>query len=150
MAGPLHAKGVLILSSFLAARFSRVRAHSIVASLVFEQTYGMVEGDSASMAELVALMSSIGGLPLRQNLAITGSVDQLGNAVQRPGDIGVEGRGGFEEIGNGGKEAHGVLVQMARPALAPFGRLMAVEIQSPMAASLARSMPVSMPNPSSR
>lgn len=95
MAGPVHAKGVLILSSFLAARFSRVRAHSIVASLVFEQTYGMVEGDSASLAELLALMSSIGELPLRQDLAVTGSVDQFGT-VQAVGAINEKIEGFFD------------------------------------------------------
>jgi len=95
MAGPVHAKGVLILSSFLAARYSRMRAHSIVASLVFEQTYGLVEGDSASLAELVALMSSIGGLPLRQDLAVTGSVDQFGN-VQAVGAINEKIEGFFD------------------------------------------------------
>lgn len=95
LAGPVHAKGVLILSSFLAARFSRVRAHAIVASLVFEQTYGPVEGDSASLAELLALLSSIGGLPLRQDLAVTGSVDQFGN-VQAVGAINEKIEGFFD------------------------------------------------------
>lgn len=86
MSGPVHAKGVLILSSFLAARFSRHRAHPVAGSLVFEQTYGLVEGDSASLAELVALLSSIGDLPLRQDLALTGSVDQFGQ-VQPVGAV---------------------------------------------------------------
>lgn len=95
LAGPVHAKGVLILSSFLAARYSRMRAHSIIASLVFEQTYGPVEGDSASLAELLALMSSIGGLPLRQDLAVTGSVDQFGN-VQAVGAVNEKIEGFFD------------------------------------------------------
>ena len=109
---------------------------------------GQVGDQAVAVAE--GMLHRPGQVLLEAGGVLEHRVDQLGNAVQRPGDIGVEGRGGFEEIGNGGKEAHGVLVQMARPALAPFGRLMAVEIQSPMAASLARSMPVSMPNPSSR
>ena len=86
LGGPVHAKGVLILASFVAARFSRHRHHALAASLVFEQTYGLVEGDSASLAELVALLSSIGELPLRQGLAMTGSVDQFGQ-VQPVGAV---------------------------------------------------------------
>jgi predicted ATP-dependent protease len=86
LGGPLHAKGVLILSSFLAARYSRLAPHSIVASLVFEQTYGLVEGDSASLAELVALLSSIADAPVRQSLAVTGSVNQFGD-VQAIGGV---------------------------------------------------------------
>ena len=80
LGGPLHAKGVLILSSFLAARYSRLQIHSIVGSLVFEQTYGLIEGDSASLAELAALMSSIGHIDVRQGVAVTGSVNQFGQA----------------------------------------------------------------------
>lgn len=80
LGGPLHAKGVLILSSFLAARYSRLQIHSIVGSLVFEQTYGLIEGDSASLAELAALMSSIGHIDVRQGMAVTGSVNQFGQA----------------------------------------------------------------------
>ena len=86
MGGPVHAKGVLILSSFLASRYSRFQPHSIVGSLVFEQTYGLVEGDSASLAELVALLTSIGGVAVRQGLAVTGSVDQFGQ-VQAVGGV---------------------------------------------------------------
>jgi predicted ATP-dependent protease len=95
LGGALHAKGVLILSSFLAARFSRFEPHSIVGSLVFEQTYGLVEGDSASLAELVALLSSIGAVPVRQDLAVTGSVDQFGN-VQAIGGVNEKVEGFFD------------------------------------------------------
>jgi predicted ATP-dependent protease len=95
MGGPVHAKGVLILSSFLAARYSRFQPHAIVASLVFEQTYGLVEGDSASLAELLALLSSIADLPLRQDLAVTGSVDQFGN-VQAVGAVNEKVEGFFD------------------------------------------------------
>ncbi|MBE0548875.1 MAG: ATP-dependent protease, partial [Rubrivivax sp.] len=86
LGGPVHAKGVLILSSFLASRYSRFQQHSIVGSLVFEQTYGLVEGDSASLAELVALLTSIGGIAVRQGMAVTGSVDQFGQ-VQAVGGV---------------------------------------------------------------
>jgi len=78
LGGPIHSKGVLILASFLAWRFSATRPHSLRASLVFEQTYGEVEGDSASAAELCALLSALAGTPLQQSLAITGSVNQYG------------------------------------------------------------------------
>jgi predicted ATP-dependent protease len=110
LGGPIHAKGVLILSSFLAARFSRRRPHSIAASLVFEQTYGLVEGDSASLAELLALMSSIGGLPLAQSLAVTGSVDQFGT-VQAVGAVDEKVEGFFDLcVARGLDGTHGVLV----------------------------------------
>jgi predicted ATP-dependent protease len=95
LGGALHAKGVLILSSFLAARFSRFEPHSIIGSLVFEQTYGLLEGDSASLAELVALLSSIGTVPVRQDLAVTGSVDQFGN-VQAIGGVNEKVEGFFD------------------------------------------------------
>lgn len=80
LSGAIHSKGVLILSSFLAARYSRDRPLSLSASLAFEQSYGMVEGDSASLAELCALLSNLAGAPVKQSLAITGSVNQFGQA----------------------------------------------------------------------
>ena len=95
LGGPVHAKGVLILASFLASRYSRFHPYSIVGSLVFEQTYGLVEGDSASLAELVALLTSIGGLPVRQGLAVTGSVDQFGH-VQAVGGVNEKIEGFFD------------------------------------------------------
>jgi len=78
MGGPIHSKGVMILSAFLAQRYSRDRQLSLSASLVFEQTYGGVEGDSASAAELCALLSSLANAPIKQSLAMTGSVNQYG------------------------------------------------------------------------
>jgi lon-related putative ATP-dependent protease len=80
LGGALHSKGVMILSSFLAARYARSRPLSLAASLVFEQSYGFVEGDSASMAELCALLSDMAQAPIKQSLAITGSVNQFGQA----------------------------------------------------------------------
>lgn len=80
LGGALHSKGVLILSSFLASRYAQDHPLSVAASLVFEQSYGMVEGDSASIAELCALLSSLAQLPIRQSLAVTGSVNQHGRA----------------------------------------------------------------------
>lgn len=81
LSGPIHSKGVLILASLLATRYSPERPPSLSATLVFEQTYGSVDGDSASIGELCALLSSLGGFPLRQSLAVTGAVDQHGRAL---------------------------------------------------------------------
>ena len=86
LGGPIHSKGVLILSSFLAARFGWGTPLSLRASLVFEQSYGGVEGDSASLAELAALLSALSDLAIDQSLAVTGSVNQFG-VVQPVGGI---------------------------------------------------------------
>lgn len=80
LSGAIHSKGVLILSSFLAARYAKNQPMALSASLTFEQSYGMVEGDSASMAELCTLLSNLADAPIRQSLAITGSVNQFGQA----------------------------------------------------------------------
>jgi predicted ATP-dependent protease len=116
LAGPLHAKGVLILASYLAARFSRFQAHALVASLVFEQTYGMVEGDSASLAELVALLSSIADVPVKQCFAVTGSVNQFGQ-VQPIGGVNEKIEGFFDVCAARGLDGtHGVIVPQANVA----------------------------------
>jgi predicted ATP-dependent protease len=80
LGGPIHSKGVLILSGFLGARYAPDHPLSLSASLVFEQSYGGVEGDSASLAELCALLSALAELPIKQSLAVTGSVNQHGEA----------------------------------------------------------------------
>jgi lon-related putative ATP-dependent protease len=95
MSGPSHSKGVLILSSFLNARYALDRPLSLSASLVFEQSYGGVDGDSASSTELYALLSAIGNIPIRQSLAVTGSVDQLGR-VQAIGGVNEKIEGFFD------------------------------------------------------
>lgn len=77
-AGPIHSKGVMILSSYIGQRYAKNQLLSVTASLVFEQTYGAIEGDSASAAELCVLLSAIGDIPLKQSLAITGSINQHG------------------------------------------------------------------------
>src|SRR3546814_16057589 len=74
LGGPLHSKGVLILSAYLASNFAIDRPLSLAASLVFEQSYGGVDGDSASSAALYALLPALAELPIRQDLAVTGSV----------------------------------------------------------------------------
>jgi predicted ATP-dependent protease len=86
---------VLILSGFLGQRFATERPLSLAASLVFEQSYSGVEGDSASCAELVALMSALGGVPVRQGRAVTGSVNQHGQ-VQAIGGVNEKIEGFFD------------------------------------------------------
>ncbi|WP_421042702.1 MULTISPECIES: Lon protease family protein [unclassified Paraburkholderia] len=95
LAGAVHSKAVMILSSFLTARYCGKRPVSLAASLTFEQTYGTVEGDSASLAELCALLSSLSGIPLRQSLAVTGSVNQQGE-VQAIGGVNEKIEGFFD------------------------------------------------------
>lgn len=95
LGGSIHSKGVLILSSFLASRYAAEQPLSLAASLVFEQTYGQVEGDSASVAELCALLSSLANVPIRQSLAVTGSVDQFGR-VQAIGAVNEKIEGYFD------------------------------------------------------
>lgn len=117
LGGPLHSKGVLILSGFLGARFGgpgRAGAPlALQASLVFEQSYGGVDGDSASLAELCALLSAIGELPLRQDLAMTGSVDQRGQA-QAIGGVNEKIEGFFDTCAARGLSGtQGVLIPAA-------------------------------------
>ncbi|MCC6878568.1 MAG: AAA family ATPase [Rhodocyclaceae bacterium] len=95
LGGAIHSKGVMILSSFLAARYARSLPLSLSASLVFEQSYGPVEGDSASLAELCALLSALAAVPIRQSLAITGSVNQYGR-VQPIGGVNEKIEGFFD------------------------------------------------------
>lgn len=78
LTGRIHDKGVLILSGFLHDRFGRDRPLTLAASLTFEQSYDIIEGDSASSAELYAILSSLADAPIRQGIAVTGSVNQLG------------------------------------------------------------------------
>lgn len=95
LSGAIHSKGVLILSSFLATRYSRTAPLALSASLVFEQSYGMVEGDSASLAELCVLLSHLADMPIRQDLAVTGSINQWG-AVQAIGSVNEKIEGFFD------------------------------------------------------
>ncbi len=80
MGGPIQQKGAMVLEGYLAGRFAQTRPRSFTCSITFEQVYGGVEGDSASMAELIAVLSDLAQLPLRQDLAITGSVNQEGRS----------------------------------------------------------------------
>jgi lon-related putative ATP-dependent protease len=110
LGGPLHSKGVLILSGFLGQRFASERPLSLAASLVFEQSYSGVEGDSASCAELVALLSALAGVPLRQGRAVTGSVNQHGQ-VQAIGGVNEKIEGFFDVCRSAGLSGdQGVLI----------------------------------------
>ncbi len=95
LGGAIHSKGVLILSAFLAARYARHQPLSLSASLVFEQSYVPVEGDSASLAELCALLSALTQIPIEQRFAITGSVNQFGE-VQVIGGVNEKIEGFFD------------------------------------------------------
>jgi lon-related putative ATP-dependent protease len=95
LGGPIHSKGVLILSGFLGAHYAGETPLSLSASLVFEQSYGGVEGDSASSAELYTLLSAISEVPIKQSFAVTGSVNQHGH-VQAIGGVNVKIEGFFD------------------------------------------------------
>ncbi len=84
--GPNHTKGMLILSAYLSGKFGQTEPLKLNASLGFEQSYGPIDGDSASAAELCALMSAIGKIPLQQNYAVTGAVNQFGE-IQAVGGV---------------------------------------------------------------
>ncbi len=95
LSGPLHSKGVLILSGFLRARYAQEQPLSLGASLVFEQSYSGVDGDSASSTELYGLLSAIARVPIKQSLAVTGSVNQSGE-VQAIGGVNEKIEGFFD------------------------------------------------------
>ncbi|MBM3484251.1 MAG: ATP-dependent protease [Alphaproteobacteria bacterium] len=95
LGGPLHSKGVLILSGFLGARYAPSEPLALSASLVFEQSYGGVDGDSASSAELYALLSALADIPINQGFAVTGSVNQFGE-VQAIGGVNEKIEGFFD------------------------------------------------------
>jgi lon-related putative ATP-dependent protease len=110
LGGPIHTKGVLILSGYLAHTYGQDKPLSLSARLVFEQSYSGVEGDSASSTELYALLSSLSGKPVNQGIAVTGSVNQKGE-VQAIGGVNEKIEGFFEvckEKGLTGKQ--GVLI----------------------------------------
>lgn len=113
LGGPIHSKGVLILSNFLAAHYVTDRPLSLSASLVFEQSYGGVEGDSASSAELYALLSALAEAPIKQSFAVTGSVNQFGE-VQAIGGVNEKIEGFFDICNARGLTGEqGVLIPIA-------------------------------------
>ncbi|HEY1387966.1 MAG TPA: AAA family ATPase [Ktedonobacterales bacterium] len=113
MSGPAHTKGILVLGGYLAGRFARKLPLSLSATICLEQVYGEIEGDSASSAELYALLSSLSGLPLKQSLAVTGSVNQHG-VVQAIGGVNEKIEGFFRVCAQGQLTGeHGVIIPRA-------------------------------------
>jgi predicted ATP-dependent protease len=113
LGGPIHSKGVLILAGYLGGRYCAEQPLTLAATIVLEQSYGGIEGDSASSAELYALLSAIAEVPLRQSLAVTGSVDQLGR-IQAVGGVTEKVEGFFDVCAERGLTgAEGVLLPAA-------------------------------------
>ncbi len=95
MSGPIHSKGVLILQALISNRFAKRSPLSLSASIVFEQSYGGVDGDSASSTEYYCMLSAIANLPIKQSLAVTGSINQFGE-IQPIGGVNEKIEGFFE------------------------------------------------------
>lgn len=95
LSGPIHTKGVMILSAYLGSTYSALSPFSLSASIVFEQSYAMIDGDSASSTELYAILSSLAELPVAQNIAVTGSVNQFGH-IQAIGGVNEKIEGFFD------------------------------------------------------
>lgn len=110
LSGPLHSKGVMILSSYIGSTYMQDTPLSLSASLVFEQSYSMIDGDSASSTELYAILSSLSELPIKQNIAVTGSVNQFGE-VQAIGGVNEKIEGFFDVcMQKNPKESYGVII----------------------------------------
>ena len=113
LGGPMHSKGVMILWGYLAGRFAEDAPLALAATLVFEQSYDAVDGDSASAAELFALLSALADAPLRQDLAVTGSVNQWGE-IQAVGGVNEKIEGFFDVCAARGLSgSQGVLIPEA-------------------------------------
>lgn len=110
MSGRIHEKAILILTNYLGSRYAVKKPISLSASITFEQLYDMIEGDSATCAEFYALISSIAGVPLKQNIAVTGSMDQTG-VVQPIGGVNEKTEGFFDLCKlRGLDDTHGVII----------------------------------------
>lgn len=109
LGGAIHSKGVMILGGYLGSHYASGVPLSLSARIVFEQSYGGVDGDSASAAELLALLSAIANIPLRQSLAITGSVNQRGG-IQAIGAVNEKIEGFFDLCHARGLHDHGVII----------------------------------------
>jgi predicted ATP-dependent protease len=110
MSGKIHEKAIMIITSYLGSRYAVRKPISLSASITFEQLYEMIEGDSASCAELYVLLSSISGVPLKQSFAVTGSMDQNGD-VQPIGGVNQKIEGFFDLCKNRGLNGeHGAII----------------------------------------
>ena len=113
LSGPIHDKGVMILTGFLGGTFATERPLSLSASICFEQSYDGIEGDSASSTELYALLSALSGVPIRQDIAVTGSVNQRG-MIQPIGGVNFKIEGFFAVCSAQGLTGHqGVIIPKA-------------------------------------
>lgn len=113
LGGKIHSKAVMIITALLSARYARDRPLPLSATLVFEQSYGGIEGDSASVAELVALLSAVAAIPVRQALAVTGSLNQHGQ-VQAIGGVNQKIEGFYDVCQARGLDgSHGVVIPSA-------------------------------------
>lgn len=113
MSGSTHTKGILIISGFIQGKFARDYPLSLSASVVFEQSYGGVEGDSASSTELYVLLSALSGIPIRQDIAVTGSVNQFGE-IQAIGGVNEKVEGFYRVCrGKGLTGTQGVMIPRA-------------------------------------
>ena len=110
MSGKIHEKAILIITNYISKTYARKKPISFSASITFEQLYDMIEGDSASCAELYVILSSLAGLPLKQNIAVTGSMDQNGD-VQPIGGVNEKIEGFFDLCKVRGLDGtHGVVI----------------------------------------
>lgn len=109
MSGKIHEKAIMIVTSYLGSRYASKKPISLSASITFEQLYDMIEGDSATCAELYALLSSISGVPLKQSFAVTGSMDQNGD-VQPIGGVNEKIEGFFDLCKYRGLNNNGVII----------------------------------------
>jgi len=113
LSGPIHDKGVLILTGYLGGTFAAERPLSLSASICFEQSYDGIEGDSASSTELYALLSALSGVPVKQGIAVTGSVNQRG-MIQPIGGVNFKIEGFFAVCKSQGLTGHqGVMIPKA-------------------------------------
>ncbi|MDA8105035.1 MAG: hypothetical protein M0Z71_06590, partial [Nitrospiraceae bacterium] len=110
MSGKIHEKAILIITNYISKTYAKKKPISFSASITFEQLYDMIEGDSASCAELYVILSSLAGLPLKQNIAVTGSMDQNGD-VQPIGGVNEKIEGFFDLCKVRGLDGtHGVVI----------------------------------------
>ncbi|HDN95278.1 MAG TPA: ATP-binding protein [Nitrospirae bacterium] len=110
MSGKIHEKAIMTLTAYLGGTYARKQSLSLTASITFEQLYGMIEGDSATCAELYAILSSISGIPIKQSFAITGSMNQHGE-VQPIGGVNEKIEGFYELCKQNGLNGdHGVII----------------------------------------
>lgn len=129
LSGEIHDKGLLILEGYLRKQYARTFPLSIYAGICFEQSYAEVDGDSASSSELFALLSAIGELPVRQDIAVTGSVNQLGD-IQPVGGINEKIEGFFsicEKMGLSGKQGVIIPRQNVKSLILPERIVKAIE-----------------------